>query len=99
MNVGDPEIGLLEVGCAEALVLRRKSLKDDAFEFTVRRSLWRVAPTKTFAASIEVIQEFVGILTRTHSRGVHFGVLRFERFPQTVVERFAKGRPRALSVS
>ena len=26
-NVGDPEVGLLEVGCADALVLRRKRLR------------------------------------------------------------------------
>ena len=28
-NVGDPEVGLLEVRCADALVLRRKSLEDE----------------------------------------------------------------------
>ena len=38
-NVGDPEVGLLEVGCADMLVLRRKSLEDDVLELTVRRSL------------------------------------------------------------
>ena len=38
-NVGGPEVGLLEVGCADALVLRRKSLEDDVLKLTVRRSL------------------------------------------------------------
>ena len=62
---------------------------------------WRmgVARIKTFAASIDLIQEFVRILARTNSRGVHFGVLRSEHLPRTAVERFAKGGPRALSVS
>ena len=59
-NVGDPEVGLFEVGCAGALVLRRKSLEDDVLELTVRRSLRRVARIDTFAASIEPIQKFVG---------------------------------------
>ena len=98
VNVGDPQVGLLEVGCADALVSQR-SLEDDVFELTVRRFLWRVARIEAFAANIELIQEFVGILARTHSRGVHFGVLRSERFPRTAVELFAKGGPRALSVS
>ena len=98
-NVGDPEVGLLEVGCADALVLRRKSLKHDVLELTVRRSLWRVARIEAFAAIIELIQELVGFLGRTHSRGVHFGMLRFECFPRTAVELFAKGGPRALSMS
>ena len=98
-NVGDPEVGLLEVGCADALVLRRKSLEGDVLELSVRRSLWRVARVEAFVASIELIQEFVGVLARTHSRGVYFGVLRSERFPRTAVELFAKGGPRALSVS
>ena len=98
-NVGDPEVGLLEVGCANALVLRRKSLEDGVLELTVRRSLWRVARIEAFAASIELIQEFVGVLARTPSRGFYFGVLRSERFPRTAVELFAKGDPRALSVS
>ena len=53
----------------------------------------------SFAASIEPVQEFVGVLARTHSRGVHFGVLRSECFPRTAVELFAKGGPRALSMS
>ena len=35
-NDGDPEVGLLEVGCADALVLRRKSLEDDVVELTIR---------------------------------------------------------------
>ena len=83
MNVGDPEFGLFEVGCADALILRRKSLKDNVLELTVRPSLWRVARIEAFAASIELIQKFVGVLARTHSRGVHFGVLRSERFPPT----------------
>ena len=98
-NVGDPEVGLLEVGWAGALVLRWKSVQDDVLELTVRRSLWRVARIEAFAASIELIQKFVGVLARTHSRGVHFGVLRSERFPRTAVELFAEGGPRALSVS
>ena len=38
-NVGDPEVGLLKVGCADALVLRRKSLEVDVLKLTVRRSL------------------------------------------------------------
>ena len=79
--VGNPEVGLLEVGCADALVLQRKSLEDDVLELTVRRSLWRVACIEAFAASIELIQEFVRVLARTHSRGVHFDVLRSKRFP------------------
>ena len=98
-NVGDPEVGLVEVGCVDALVLRRKSLQDDALKLTVRRSLWRVARLEAFAVSIELIQESVGVLARTHSRGVHFGVLRSERFPRTAVELFAKCGPRALSAS
>ena len=97
-NVGNPEVGLLEVGCADALVLRRKSLEDDVLERTLRWSLWRVARIKAFAASIELMQEFVGVLAHTHSRGVHFGVLRSERFPRTDIALFAKGGPRALSV-
>ena len=98
-NVGDPEVGLLEVRYAGVLVSRRKSLEDDVLELAVRRSLRRIARIKTFAASIELIQEFVGVLARTHSRGAHFGVLRSERFPRTAVERLAKGGPRAFSVS
>ena len=98
-NVDDPEVGLLEVGYVDVLVLRRKSLENDVLELTVRRSLWRVARIEAFAASIELIQEFVGVLARTHSRGVHFGVLRSKRFPRTVVELFTKGSPRALPVS
>ena len=98
-NVGDPEVGLPEVGCADALVLRRKSLENDVLELTVRRSLWRVARIEAFAASIELIQEFVGVLGWTHSRGVHFGVLRSERLSRTAVELLAKGGPSALSVS
>ena len=98
-NVGDPEVGLLEVGCADALVRRRKSLEDDILELTVHRSLLRVARIEAFTASIELIQEFVGVLARTHSHGVHFDVLRSERSPRTAVELFAKGGPRALSVS
>ena len=98
-NVGDPEVGLLEVGYADALVLRRKSLEDDVLELSVRRSLWRVTRFETFVASIELIREFVGVLARTHSRGVHFGVLRSERFSRIAVKLFAKGGPRALSVS
>ena len=98
-NVGDPEVGLHEVGCADALVLRRKSLEDNVLELTVRRYLWRVTGTEAFAARMKLIQEFVGVLTRIHSRGVQFGVLRSERFPRTAVERFAKGDLRALSVS
>ena len=98
--VGDPEVvGLLEVECADALVLRRKSLEDDVLELTVRRFLWRVVRIEAFATSIELIQKFVGVLARTHSRGVHFGVLRSERFPRTAVELFVKGGPRTLSVS
>ena len=38
-NVVDPELGLLEVGCADAPVLRRKSLEEDVLELTVRQSL------------------------------------------------------------
>ena len=38
-NVGDPKVGLLEVGCEDALVLLRKSLEDDILELTVRRPL------------------------------------------------------------
>ena len=38
-NVGDTKVGLLEVGYADALVLRRKSLEDDVLELTVRRPL------------------------------------------------------------
>ena len=67
-NVGNPEVGLLEVGCADALVLRRKSLEDDVLELTLRRSLWRDARIEAFAASIELIQEFVGVLAQTRSR-------------------------------
>ena len=98
-NVGDFEVGLLEVGCADALVLRRKSLEGDVLELTARRSLWRVARIEAFAESIELLQDFVRVLTRIYSRGVHFGVLRSERFPRIAVERFAKGSPRTLSVS
>ena len=98
-NFSDPEVGLLEVVCADALVLWRKSLEDDVLELTVHRFLWRVARIEAFAASIELIQEFIGVLARAHSRGVHFGVLRSERFPRTAVELFAKGGVRALSVS
>ena len=94
-NVGNLEVGLLEVGCADALVLRRKSLEDDVLELTVRRSLWRAARIE---ASIELMQEFVEVLAQTHSRGVRFGVLRSERLPRTAVGLFAKGGPRALSV-
>ena len=54
-NVGDPEVGLLEVGCLDALALRRKSLEDDVLELTVRRFLWRIARIEAFAASIELI--------------------------------------------
>ena len=38
-NVVNPEVGLLEVGSADAHVLRRKSLEDDVLELTVGRSL------------------------------------------------------------
>ena len=38
-NVVNPEVELLEVGSADALVLRRESLEDDVLELTVRRSL------------------------------------------------------------
>ena len=62
--VGDLEVGLLEVECADALVLWRKSLEDDVLELMVRLSLWRVASVEAFAASIGLIQEFVGVLTR-----------------------------------
>ena len=99
VNVGDPEVGLLDVGCADALVLRRKSLEDDVLKLTVRRSLWGVARIEVFAASIELIQKFVGVLARTQSRGVHFGALCSERFPRTAIQLFAKGGPRALSVA
>ena len=98
-NVGDLEVELLEVGCADALVLQRKSLEDDVPELTVRRSLWMLSRIEAFAASIELIQEFVGVLGRTHSRGVHLGVLCSKGFPRTAVELFAKGSPRALSRS
>ena len=64
---------------------RRKSLDDDILELMVRRSLWKLARIEAFAASIELIQEFVGVLAWPHSRGVHFGVLRSERFPRTAV--------------
>ena len=83
----------------DALVLRRKSLENSVLELTVRRSLWRVARIEAFAASIELIQEFLGVLARTHSRGIHFGELTTsERFPRTAIERFAKVGTRALSV-
>ena len=55
-NVGDPEVWLLEVRCADALVLRQKRLEDDVLELMVLRSLQRVVRIKTFAASIELIQ-------------------------------------------
>ena len=80
-NVGDPEVGLLEVGCADVLVLRQQSLEDNVLELTVRRSRWGGARIEAFAASIELLQEFVGVSARTHSREVHFDVLRSERFP------------------
>ena len=38
-NVGNPKAGLLEVGCADTLVLRRKSLEDDVLGLKVRRPL------------------------------------------------------------
>ena len=98
-NVSDPKVGVLEVVCADALVLRWKSLEDDVLEMTVRRPLWRVARIEEFAERIELIQKFVGFLAWTHSRGVPFGVLRSERFPRTAVEHFAKGDLRVLSVS
>ena len=98
-NVSDPKVVVLEVVCADALVLRRKSLEDDVLELTVRRPLWKVARTEEFAARVELIQKLVGFLARTHSRGFHFGVLRSEHSPRTAVERFAKGDLRALSVS
>ena len=98
-NAGDPEVGLLEVGCVDAPVLRRKSVEDDVLKLTVRRSLWRAARIEAFAASIELIQEFVGVMARTHSRRVHFFVLRSECFSRTDVQLFAKSGPRALSVS
>ncbi|CAM9377623.1 unnamed protein product [Ascophyllum nodosum] len=79
------------MGCTDALVRRRKGLGDDVLELTVRRSLWRVARIEAFAASVELIQKFVEVLARTHSHGVHFGVLPSERFPRTAVELFAKG--------
>ena len=97
--VGNPEVGLLEVGCADALVLQRKSLEDDVLGLMVRRSLWRVARIEAFAASIELIQEFVGVLARTHLREVYFGVLRSKRFPRTAIDLFARGDPRALPVA
>ena len=75
-----------------------RGLEDDVLELTLRRSLWRVARIEAFAASIELIEEFVGVLAQTHSRGVHFGVLRSERFPRTAIALLAKGGPRALSV-
>ena len=59
-NVGDLKVRLLEVGCVDALVLRWKNLKDGVLDLTVRRSLWRVARIESFAASIELIEEFVG---------------------------------------
>ena len=89
MNVGDPEVGPLEVGCADALVLWRKSLEDDNLELTVPRSLQRAARIEAFATSIELIWGFVGVLAQTDSRGIHVGVLRSERLPRTAVERFA----------
>ena len=98
-NVGNPKVGLFEVGCADALVLGQKSLEDDVLELEVRRPLWRVARIEAFTARIELIQNFVGFLARTHSRGVHFGVLRSECFPRTAAGRFAQGDLRALSVS
>ena len=66
---------------------------------SVRGSLWRVASIEAFAASVELMQEFVGVLARTHSRRVHFDVLRSERFSRTAVEPFAKGGPRTWPVS
>ena len=67
-NVGDSEVSLLEVGCADALVLRRLSLEDNVLELTVHQSLWRVAGIETFAARIKLIQEFVRILIWIQSR-------------------------------
>ena len=58
----------------------------------------RAAHIEAFAASIELIQEFFEVLARTQSHAVHFGVLRFVRFPGTAVELFAKGDPCAWSV-
>ena len=87
-NVGDPVVGVLRVGCADALVLRRKSLEDHVLELTVRRVLWRDARIEAFAASIKLIQKSVVVLARIHSREVHFGVLCAERFPRTVGRTF-----------
>ena len=67
-NVGNPEVGLLEVRYAGVLVLRRKNLEDDVLELAVRRSLRRIARIEAFAASIELIQEFVGVLADTFAR-------------------------------
>ena len=94
VNVVDPKAGLLEMGCTDTLVLRRKSLADDVLELTVRGPLWRVAPIEAFAASIELAQDFVRVLARTHSRGVHFSVLRSERYehPSNVSQRAAHAR-------
>ena len=94
-NVIDPEVGLVEVKCADALVLRRKSLEDDVLDFTVRRSLWRVARIEAFAASIELIQEFVGVLARTHLRVVHLAFSALSVFleqPSNVLRRAAYAR-------
>ena len=46
-------------GCARTPA---KSLEDDVLEVTVRRSFWRVLRIEAFAASIELIQEFVSVL-------------------------------------
>ena len=73
-------------------------MEGGVLELTARWSHWRVARIEAFAASIELVQKFVGVLARTHSRGVHFDVLRSERFPQTAVELFAKGGSCVLSV-
>ena len=98
-DVGDSNVQLLEVGCPNMLVLKRESLESDALELSVGWARRRIARVEVCPASIELIEEPVGILVRNYPRGVHSGVPRSVRFPGVSVERFMHGCPRTLSVS
>ena len=99
MNVGDPEVGLLKMGCADALVLRQESFEDDVLEpdgpsillkgHTALRRSRRVSSSYRNSSG-----SWPGLI-----RAEFICVLRSERFPRTAVKRSAKGGPRALSVS
>ena len=60
-DVRKAEVSPLEMSLTDTVALRGKGLENDVLELAVRRSLWRVARIEAIAASIELIQEFVGV--------------------------------------